>query len=115
MGSNDLISRSETIEILEDLNAAGFYEYNEHSRELYEEMKHSLKGMQPAMRWFLVSEKLPDDGDRVYITTPDGRVCAGTYHADRDFVWQAYRPRRLNDIKAWMPLYCPEPYKGDTV
>lgn len=76
---------------------------NEH-KQLAEWLKE-LKERREKDRWILVSERLPEVGQRVLVTTKDGfidiRKCIDAGH----LVWF------YSGIIAWMPYNFPEPYQ----
>lgn len=76
---------------------------NEH-KQLAEWLKE-LKERREKDRWILVSERLPEVGQRVLVTTKDGfidiRKCIDAGH----LAWF------YSGIIAWMPYNLPEPYQ----
>ena len=81
-------------------------------KELAEEYKSNLS--ETLTSWIPCSERLPEDGNKVIITTKAGNVMAGIYTKHYGFrknegftcdVCFIY----LESVVAWMPL--PEPYK----
>ena len=59
--------------------------------------------------WILCSERLPEDGQDIIVTTEDGRTDFGWYEANKNWcVNDAYFPNAFRFI-AWQPK--PESYK----
>ena len=70
----------------------------------------NLPSVEPEQRWILVTERLPEDGERVLITHKGG-VSFGWYNGS---YWERGAPtnhRPLETVTAWMPL--PEQYRAE--
>jgi len=69
-----------------------------------------IKRREPVMRWIPCSERLPDDGEEVFVYLYN----ASPYIAwVRDGHWytEDFEVQEEHEPKAWMPL--PEPYKEE--
>ena len=56
--------------------------------------------------------RLPDDGEEVLITV-FGEVETDIFYRDGD--WYSFENRDIEDVRAWMPLPEPAPYKSEKI
>lgn len=68
---NDTISRAAALKGLEELNIASFYEENEHSKEVYAEVKAMLETLSPA------ESELENKIRAIGYTGKEGRIYIG--------------------------------------
>lgn len=62
------------------------------------------------LKWIPVTERLPEDGERVLITHKGG-VSFGWYNGSHWERGASTNHRPLQTVIAWMPL--PEPWRGE--
>ena len=107
---SDLIQRQDAIDtalefFVEFLGGA----FHEDDQKILMKRMNELPSAEPEQKWIPVTERLPKDGERVFITHRGG-VSFGWYNGS---YWERGAPtnhRPLETFIAWMPL--PEPY-GD--
>ena len=112
----DAISRAWLLNELEEMNVANFYELNEHSNEMYGQMKRMIKAAPSVTveskqgEWIPCEERLPEENG-YYLTFMDCGSCEVLHWYNG---WNCYPCASENEIEddvlAWMPL--PKPWKG---
>ena len=112
----DTISRQMALKELENLNIASFYEENEHSREVYTEVKAMLNALPSAQQWIPTSERLPEGICQVIVQTNGGAIHDVFYEGKNAYgheVWMMVDGGIYwdDEVVAWMPL--PKPWKGE--
>lgn len=65
-----------------------------------------LKNMKQEKSWIPVTERLPEDKQRVLVTRKSGTIGYITWNT----WWNEQKSYPIDKVIAWMPL--PEPYKG---
>ncbi len=71
VATTDTVSRAAALKELEDLNIASFYEENEHSKEVYTEVKAMLNALSP------VESELENKIRAIGYTGKEGRIYIG--------------------------------------
>ena len=71
VATTDTVSRAAALKELEDLNIASFYEENEHSKEVYTEVKAMLNALSPA------ESELENKIRAIGYTGKEGRIYIG--------------------------------------
>lgn len=115
MKEDDAISRQAAIDIIESwLSCDDYNEAERHIMRATESILYDLPSVnlqEPKTRWIPVSERLPDIGQRVLVTTEtldNGKMVTGTYYDRYGFV--------CGNVLAWMPLPKPfEPQESEEV
>lgn len=121
--SDDLISRQEVINVLNDgaellrrFLDETYVVGDERTKYewglgLIESYIYEMDGLPSAQQWILCSERLPEYCKEVLAVTSIGGIYVAKYEAF-DTEWhETVEYRRLLGVSAWMPL--PEPYKEE--
>jgi hypothetical protein len=109
----DLISREEAAKRLE---ALAEQREGSFSGEAFEFAAKIVRGVPSAVRWIPVTERLPEDNERVLVYHDDGMIRFGINKGGfADVVSSLYLQHNhrtcFSKVTHWMPL--PEPPKGE--
>lgn len=105
---DDFISRAKTIQVMMDEDVD--HVQGTSGREVIQ----ILMDVEPAQQWIPCSERMPESGKAVLVTSTTGRCYVWFVHPYRedDYMWEDEEGylRDKHDAVAWMPL--PEPWTG---
>lgn len=111
---NDLISRQEAIESVNELRKSSWYNkvpniIRNEAVDIVE--KFCIKDLPSAQQWIPCSERLPEESGSYIVSGKwaSGKVAVGDCEYSKDDGY--FRTAWNFDVIAWMPL--PEPYKGE--
>jgi len=115
---DDLIRRHEAIDELNKLDVSdgvGISAIACGVQEAAISAIQNLHSAQPESRWIPVTERLPDDGAEVWVTTEMlFEVTRACWHKDSNLWCHPYHSDCLLVLRpiAWMEMSLPKPYKG---
>ena len=97
----DCISREAVMSVIFDLWEPTEYNDEDDFLECLENSINRLLSVKPETKWIPCTERLPQNGQKVLITTKNGSVM-DFYYIEGNSTWDM--------VTAWTPA--PEPYKG---
>lgn len=101
------MNTEEAIKIISNYGVFGCGYCHQGDNEVEESFDMAIKALENS-RWIPCSERLPNKGQYVLVSTDENRVITATFEGD---YWGSVFDLDWEEVLAWMPL--PKPYEGN--